>query len=458
MQKLRLRPEQKEALNFIGNRRKAALFLPMGYGKTAITLAAIQGWREQGWCKQCVIIAPPQVAKYVWAQEAAKWEQFQDMKVVVLTGTPKQRMDKIAAGADIFVISSSLTAWFVKHSKLAFDTLIVDESTHFKSPSSKRFKALRYSTVKHMKQVVILTGTPAPNGMEDLWSQIFLLDEGRRLERTMGKYRERYFIMDLWSNFPVYRLRKGYDTLIQKRIDDIVMSADKMTLATLPDLSRLIVECEKPGKQFQEDYEAMYKDMVATIGDTEIGAANAAVKIAKMSQMCNGCVYDEDKNTIVYHDNKLRALEQLREADEPMIVVYSTVADKERILKHFAGCRIAALSRSGKEVEMWNKGELDMLVLHPAAAGHGLNLQYGGSVLVWHGLTYNLEHYQQMCARLHRQGQKDAVRIYHIVMPDISDDIKSIDRVILEALANKDDLQEGLLAAMSHRLTGGDKL
>ena len=448
MDTLKLRPAQKKALHFVVSKRRSGLFLPMGYGKTPITLAALRCWLNSAMAECAVVIAPPQVARHVWAQEAAKWDQFKDLRIAVLSGTPKQRQRLIDKGADIYVVSSSLTEWLVKKSGIKFDTLIIDESTHFKTPGSKRFRALRYSKmVKACPNVLLLTGTPAPNGLEDLWSQLYLIDRGKRLHTTLTQFREDYCILDTWSGFPNWKMRKGSDTEIQQRIDDVVMTG--ADIVELPDLTRLTIECELPGGEFVEEYCEMYDEMVVQLGDgTAIDAANAAVKIAKLSQMANGCVYDSDGNTIQYHDSKLKALEALVEGGEPMIVVYSTTSDRDRILHHFKGS--AALS--GKSIKAWNAGKLDMLVLHPAAAGHGLNLQFGGSMMVWYGLTYNLEHYQQMNARLHRQGQTEAVRIYHIVLPNPKQGIKSIDYVIMDALGAKDRTQTGLLRAMTNRI------
>ncbi|NLC41155.1 MAG: DEAD/DEAH box helicase [Clostridiaceae bacterium] len=433
---------QITALNFIEQRPASALFLDMGLGKTAVCLTLIKYLAEHTFdLGKCLIIAPPRVAHDTWPREIEKWDHLQSLKYVVLKGTPKQRIAKLQEEADIYLISRDLTVWIVEYygKDWPFDVVIIDELSSFKSHTSKRFKHLR-RVRPLMKRVIGLTGTPAPNGYMDLWAELFLLDRGERLGKTITQFRRTYFDAFVLPNFTKYTIKDGAQEVIEDKIRDICLSMkarDYLPLAEPTYIDRY-VDLED---QEMKLYKQMERDALVEIEDDVVVAKTAAVVSTKLLQLANGAVYDNDKQTIHVHDRKIEALEELIEEaqGEPVLVYYSFKSDYERIMKRFPEARKL---EDEKDIADWNAKKIPVLVAHPASAGHGLNLQEGGSIIVWFGLPWSLELYQQANARLDRQGQIEPVRIYHLISAG------TWDEQVKKAVFEKDMTQEALLKAL----------
>lgn len=443
---------QRYCINRMVSEDILGLLLDMGLGKTVITLTAVNDLRYNRFqiCK-VLVIAPKKVAEDTWTREADKWEHLRLLRVIPVLGTLKKRIKAINTPGDVYVVSRDNVQWLVDYYRNSwpFDTVIIDELSSFKNPQAKRFKALCLVR-NHIKRIYGLTGTPAPNGLMDLWAQIFLLDQGQRLETAIGKYRERYFEPDKRNRERVftYAPKFGAEELINNKLRDICISLSAKDYLELPERIDNVRYIKLDSKA-QEKYDRMQEDMLLEIDETTIDAGSAAVLSNKLLQLCNGAIYDEDRNVIEIHDNKLEAFMEIVEAagGKPILVFYNFQHDLSRIKKALSktGLNVSEL-KSPTSITDWNEGKIDILLAHPASAAYGLNLQAGGNIIVWFGLNWSLELYQQANARLHRQGQKQAVIIHHLAIAE------SMDEEVMAALENKRATQDDLLEALKARI------
>lgn len=440
---------QRYAADFIVTHPIAALLLDMGLGKTSITLTAINDLLFDSFeVHKVLVIAPLRVARDTWPAEIEKWEHLRDLHYSTAVGTEQERIAAFRTPADIYIINRENIQWLIEESGIPFDfdMVIIDELSSFKSHQSKRFKALM--KVRHkIKRIVGLTGTPAGNGLMDLYAEFRLLDMGERLGRFIGQYRDMYFIPDKRNGMVIYSYKPQPDAekRIYDKISDITISMKAADNLKMPNL--ISTECVvKLSEKQKEKYDELKKELVLTADENEVTVANAASLSNKLSQMANGAVYSDEKTIIEIHDKKLEALEDIIESmnGKPVLIAYWYNHDLERIKKRFNVREI----RSSKDISDWNSGKIPIAVIHPASAGHGLNLQSGGSTLVWFGLTWSLELYQQTNARLWRQGQKNAVVIHHIIAKD------TIDEDVMKALQLKEKTQTDLIDAVKARIGG----
>ena len=438
---------QQYAIDFIKNNEVAAVLLDMGLGKTSITLTAVNDLIFDSFeVSKVLVIAPLRVARDTWPAEIKKWDHLKHLRYSVAVGSESERLAALRKEADIYIINRENVDWLVNKSKVSFnfDMVVIDELSSFKNHQSKRFKSL-LKVRPFIKRIVGLTGTPSSNGLMDLWAQFRILDMGKRLGRYITHYRSAYFLPDKRSADRIftYKPADGAEQMIYDRISDITISMKSADYLKLPEciINEVPVFMDTKEKAI---YETFKEDMVAKIKDEEIDAANAAVLSGKLLQMANGCIYDEDKKAIKIHDRKLDALEDLIESanGKPLLVAYWFQHDLARIKERFPVREI----KTSKDIEDWNKGKIPLAVIHPASAGHGLNLQTGGSTLVWFGLTWSLELYQQCNARLHRQGQTDTVVIHHIIAKG------TIDEDVMAALQRKEKIQNALINAVKAKL------
>jgi len=438
---------QQYAIDFLLQHEQAGLFLDMGLGKTVITLTALKQLKKKGEIDKTLVVAPKIVAENVWKQEPEKWDHLQDLSFSYILGSPKKREKALKVKADIYVITRDNIAWLVEllRNNWFFDTLVLDELSSFKNHQSKRFRKLR-EIRPYVSRVIGLTGTPIPNGYMDLWSEMYLLDMGERLGKYISEYRRNYFnALNRWS-FIEYKLMPGADKTIEQKISDICLSMKAKDYLNLKEPQVIDVNVELSSKEMKA-YKEMEKEAVLAIDEEVITATSAGIAVNKLLQLANGAIYTKDqKDYKIIHNRKLEALEELIEqaAGENVIVYYTYQHDKERILQKFPEARIL---KTEKDVEDWNAGKIKMLVAHPASAGHGLNLQDGGSIAIWFGLNWSLELYQQANARLHRQGQKNTVRIYRIIAEN------TVDNRVLEVLNGKNMRQEELLEQLRAEVT-----
>ena len=436
---------QSYATQFIIEHPICYLMLDLGLGKTVITLSAL--WElllDYFTSARVLVIAPKRVAENTWTAELMKWSHLKGLTISKVMGTAKQREVALSKIADIYIISRDNIAWLVKNHKWDFDTVIIDEMSSFRSSKSLRFKALK-SVRGKIRRVVALSGSPAPNSIEELWPQMYILDMGERLGRYIGSFRNEYLLPDKRNGQIIfsYKPRKGAEQRIYDKISDICISMKAGDYLEMPPLVSTRYEVEMDMKEART-YEQMESDMFVKIGEEDLDAVNAAALSNKLIQMANGAVYGEDKKVIHIHDKKLDALEDLIEAanGKPLLVAYWYKHDKERIKARFDVRDID----TPKDIEDWNNGNIPVAIIHPASAGHGLNLQDGGSTIVWFGLTWSLELYQQLNGRLFRQGQRNTVVIQHIITKG------TIDEDIMDALDRKDAGQTALIAAVRARI------
>lgn len=444
---------QEYAKDFIIEKEKAGLMLDMGLGKTIITLTAIDELMFDYFeISKVLIIAPLRVAESTWDAEIEKWEHLKDLKTSKVLGSEKKRIEAMRLPADIYIINRENVKWLVdRYAKnWPFDMVIIDELSSFKSNKSERFKSLR-KVRPLMKRVVGLTGTPAPNGLIDLWSQVYLLDGGERLGRTLTGYREMYFNPDKRNQHIIftYKLKEGAEEAIYEKLSDICVSMKAKDYLNMPDRINNIISINLPTKA-KKEYELLEKELLLKLEEGDIIANNAAALANKLLQIANGAVYDEDGDVKEIHDEKLKALEETIEAanGKPVLIFYSYRHDLDRIKRHIKD--VVVLDKA-EDIKKWNEGEIPIMLTHPASAGHGLNLQAGGNIIVWFGLTWSLELYMQANARLHRQGQKESVIVHHIVAKD------TVDEDVMKALKNKEFNQEELLKAVKARIEKGEK-
>lgn len=395
------------------------------------------------------MVAPLRVAEDTWTKESAKWDHLRGLRVVRVLGSQAQRIRALETDADIYCINRENIPWLVKYygTEWPFDGVVLDELSSFKSSSSKRFKAMR-KVRPLIKHIVGLTGTPSPNGLIDLWAQIYLLDQGKRLGRTLTEYRNRYFNPGRRNGYVVYDWvpKDGAEDEIYRRISDICISMKACDYLKLPERVD-VVRTVKLDNEAQTAYTEMEKEAVLALGPNEIvDAGTAAVVSGKLLQIANGAVYDENGKTHIIHESKLDTLEDVIEAvnGRPVLVFYAYQHDLERIMQRFPQARKL---EGSAEIDAWNRGEIPILLAHPAGAGHGLNLQAGGNHIVWFGLTWSLELYQQANARIYRQGVKgERVTITHLVTEG------TIDEDVMRVLDGKATRQDALLEAVKARV------
>jgi SNF2 family DNA or RNA helicase len=439
---------QAQATAFIETHPQAAILLGMGLGKTVITLTAI--WNlllDSFQVRRVLIIAPLRVARDTWPAEVAKWDHLAGLTIAIAVGTKTDRLDALAQNAMVTVINRENVPWLVKQLGGAwpFDMVVIDELSSFKNHRAQRFKAL--ATVRpSITRIVGLTGTPASNGLMDLWAQFRLLDEGQRLGRFISHYRNRWFVPDKRNGMHIftYKPRAGAEDEIYAAIGDITLSMRTTDHLTLPELTVTTTAVTLSGGE-RAVYERLRDEMVLDLDGQIVDAANAAALSGKLLQLASGAIYDEHGDAIEVHDRKLDALEDLVEAanGQPLLVAYWFKHDLQRITERFPQAREL---KTSADIEAWNAREIPLALIHPASAGHGLNLQHGGSILIWFSLTWSLELYQQTNARLYRQGQCEPVTITHLATTG------TLDEAVLTALESKDLTQAALIDAVTTEL------
>lgn len=438
--------------NRIINTPALGLFIEMGLGKTVVTLTALRDLKRfYRLVYRTLVIAPKKVAEDTWQNEAAKWDHLKDMRIVSVLGTAAQRTAALHTDADIYVMNRENVQWLVEYfgRDWPFDTVVIDESSSFKNPQAKRFKALKKVRCR-INRLIELTGTPNPHGLLDLWSQVFLLDGGVRLGRTISVYRDMYFVPDKRNKTTIfsYAPREGADVAIQNAISDICISMKADDYLTLPEMIyQDIPVLLDPTAQM--NYRQLEREALLEIDTDIITAANAAALSGKLLQLCNGAVYDENHNVVQVHDCKMEAFMETVERlnGQHALVCYYFNHDRDRLLTALAKTKLRVRVYSGvKDKDDWNAGNVDLLLVHPASCGYGLNLQQGGHHVIWFGLTWNLEEYQQTNKRLHRQGQKYPVIVHHLVVKG------GRDEDVIKSLSDKNDVQESLLQSLKVRI------
>ena len=452
---------QKACVEHIISHPYCGVFLDMGLGKTVSTLTAIN-YLMNDYCEinSVLVIAPKRVAESVWEEEAEKWKHLQHLRFSKIIGSAKQRISAVMeTKADIYIISRDNIAWLCAlygGGKLPFDMVVVDELSSFKSYKSIRFKALR-SARPYLKRLVGLTGTPAPNGLIDLWPQVYLMDRGDRLEKTVSRYRERYFRPGKTNGHVVYsyNLMSNSEELIHKKIKDICISMKAKDYLEMPPRTDNYIKLKMPN-DIKKQYDDFEKNKVLELFNlsktnqddiTEVSAINAAALSNKLLQFANGAIYDENKQVFPIHDIKLEALKEIIDDanGQPVFVAWTYQFDRDRIMEYLKSYKPREL-KTNKDIEDWNAGKIQVMLAHPASAGHGLNLQAGGNIIVWFGQTWSLELYQQFNARLYRQGQQRGVIIHHLIMSGTHDED------VVNALKTKDKTQNALMDSIKAKI------
>ena len=445
---------QRRMIDRVVNQKRVGLFLDMGLGKTVITLTAVRELLDDFAAFRVLVIAPKRVAEDTWSREAEKWDHLRDLKVEKLLGPTAKRTEALSRAADVYVISRDLVVWLVElcisRKRWPFDMVVIDELSSFKSPQAKRFRALR-KVITRSERVVGLTGTPSPNGLMDLWAEVYLLDQGQRLGKTLGAYREEFFRPGARNGWTVYEWLpcRGAADEIQKRLADLCVSMSAADYLTLPER----VDVEVPVRLSEEErqtYDAMERDALVELDGETVAATSAAAVLSKLLQMANGRVYTTPVFTPKpeipvreIHRRKLDALLEIVDtAQEPVLVFYAYQHDRDAIKEAIPDARTL---EGPEDIAAWNEGLIPVLLAHPASVGYGLNLQEGGHVIVWYGLTWSLELYSQANARLHRQGQTRPVIVHHLIAEG------TVDEQVMRALKRKDTSQAALLAALKER-------
>lgn len=445
-------PYQQYCIDSIIYNRAVGLFLDMGLGKTVIALTAIHELRYNRWdVAKPLIVAPKKVAEATWTTEANKWDHLKMLRVVPVLGTAQQRLRALATPADAYVINRENVPWLVEHFKNSwpFDMVVLDESSSFKNSSSKRFKSLKLVRSR-IKRIVELTGTPSSNGLEDLWAQIYLLDGGARLGKTLGAYRDKYFIPGKRNRTTIYNYtpKDGSMEMIKQSISDICISMKACDYLTLPDVIHNDIPVALDAAAAKA-YAQLETELLLQVDESTITAQSAGVLTGKLLQLCNGAIYDENRTIVKVHSCKLDAFMELIEQlnGQHALVFYNFQHDRDRLIEALANTslRVRVYSQARDEVD-WNNGEIDVLLAHPASCGYGLNLQQGGHHAIWFGLTWSLELYEQANKRLHRQGQEHPVVIHHLIVQG------GMDGTVIEALQSKGDMQNALLDALRVRI------
>lgn len=439
---------QQFATDFILEHPISCLMLDMGLGKTVITLTAL--WQlalDSFDVSRILVIAPKRVAEDTWPKELSKWEHLSGLDATLVMGTQAEREAALRQQTFLYIINRENVSWLVANHPWDFDMVVIDELSSFKSNQAQRFKAMK-RVRPLVSRIVGLTGTPAPNSLLDLWPEMYLMDMGRRLGRFIGGFRDRFFTPDKRNREIIYsyKPREGAEEAIYGLISDICISMKAVDYLDMPELIMNRVEVSMDSRE-QKIYDDFQRDMVVSLQGEELDAVNAAALSGKLTQMANGAVYGENRKVLHIHDRKLDALEDLMEAanGKPLLVAYWYEHDLQRIKARFKNARCIDTIQ---DIDDWNAGKIPLALIHPASAGHGLNLQEGGCTIVWFGLTWSLELYQQLNARLWRQGQKHTVVIHHIVTKGTHDED------VLRALDNKDTRQSALIDAVRARLEG----
>ena len=451
LQRNQLHSYQNRGVQHIIDNPFCALFLDMGLGKTVTTLTAIKELMDSCIITNALVVAPKKVTQVTWTDEINNWAHLQGLTISVIDGDVKHRRAAMAKKADIYAVSRDNIVWLVTEYggiKLPFDMVVIDELSSFKNHASKRFRAMR-KVRKFIPRVVGLTGTPSPNGLIDLFAQMYLIDEGQRLGKTITGYRDRFFRPDKRNGDIVYTyaLKQPADETekqISDLIGDITISMTAEDYLKMPDKIMLFDTVELPRKIY-ENYQDFEREQVLELinSDELITAASAAALSNKLQQYANGAIYDADRNVKHIHDEKIEKLQEIVEAANgaPVLVAYSFIHDLDRIMNALKEYKPVKLEKP-EHIAQWNEGKIQVLVTHPASAGHGLNLQKGGNILVWFGNTWSLELYMQFNARLYRQGQTKPVYIHHIVSKN------TIDEKIIKALSGKKETQDGLMQSI----------
>lgn len=440
---------QTYATNFILEHPVAAVLLEMGLGKSVITLTAIYELMLNRFeVQKVLVIAPLRVARDTWPAEIEKWEHLTGLTYSVAIGTEAERLAALRRPAHLYLINRENVDWLITKSGIPFDfdMVVIDELSSFKSYAAKRFKSL-LKVRPRVKRMVGLTGTPSSNGLMDLWAEFRILDMGQRLGRYITHYRNNFFVPDKRNQQMIfsYKPRAGAEDAIYRLISDITISMKSADFLKMPECIINEVPVALSEKEWSV-YQALKEDMVVDLKDEEIDAVNAAALSGKLLQMANGAVYNEEKEVIHIHDRKLDALEDLIEGanGKPVLVAYWYNHDLQRIKERFSVREI----KTSQDIKDWNNSDIPVAVIHPASAGHGLNIQFGGSTIIWFGLTWSLELYQQTNARLWRQGQKSTVVIHHIIAKD------TIDEDVMKALRKKEKIQSALIDSVKARIGG----
>lgn len=439
---------QQFATDFILEHPISCLMLDMGLGKTVITLTAL--WQlalDSFDVSRILVIAPKRVAEDTWPKELSKWEHLYGLDATLVMGTQAEREAALRQQTFLYIINRENVSWLVANHPWDFDMVVIDELSSFKSNQAQRFKAMK-KVRPLVSRIVGLTGTPAPNSLLDLWPEMYLMDMGQRLGRLIGGFRDRFFTPDKRNRDIIYsyKPREGAEEAIYSLISDICISMKAVDYLDMPELIMNRVEVSMDSRE-RKIYDDFQRDMVVSLQGEELDAVNAAALSGKLTQMANGAVYGENRKVLHIHDRKLDALEDLMEAanGKPLLVAYWYEHDLQRIKARFKNARCIDTTQ---DIDDWNAGKIPLALIHPASAGHGLNLQEGGCTIVWFGLTWSLELYQQLNARLWRQGQKHTVVIHHIVTKGTHDED------VLRALDNKDTRQSALIDAVRARLEG----
>jgi SNF2 family DNA or RNA helicase len=439
---------QRTAVEHIEENPYCGLFLDMGLGKTVSTLTAILDLLENCVISKVLVVAPKRVTQVTWGNEIKNWEHLKGLRLSVIDGTADQRRAAMMADADIYAVSRDNIVWLIQEYggvRLPYDMVVIDELSSFKNHASKRFKAFR-KVRKFIPRVVGLTGTPSPNGLIDLWAQMYLIDEGQRLGKSIGRYRDEFFTAGQRNGDIVYSYvpkspAEETEQKISTRISDICLSMTAEDYLKMPDKIMIYDNVEMDEKDYKR-YKEFERERILELIDSDepLSAASAAALSNKLQQFANGAVYDSERNVMQVHDQKIEKLKELVEAanGNPVLVAYSFKHDLDKITEALKEYKPVKL-QTPADIQRWNEGKIQVLITHPASAGHGLNLQKGGNIIIWYGNTWSLELYLQFNARLYRQGQKKPVYIHHIVTKG------TVDEKIIRSLGGKKDTQDGLM-------------
>ena len=442
---------QAYCINRIVNDKSVGLLLDMGLGKTAITLTAINELKYNRFqIMHTLVIAPKKVAEATWSTEAEKWDHTKHLRISKILGTESQRIRAVNTPADIYIINRENVQWLTDHYRndWKFDMVVVDELSSFKNPKAKRFRCLTW-VMPHIKKFVGLTGTPAPNGVMDLWAQIYLLDGGQRLGKNITAFRKEFFNQNTHGgHFSTFEEKSGAMEIVKERISDICVSMKAEDYIKLPERADITVPIELDSKS-QKLYSKFEKEMFLQIDEESLDAGTAAVLSNKLLQMAGGAVYNSEGMSVEVHNCKMEAFTELVESAQgkPILVFYNFRHELERLKQTAEKMKlIYGELKSSDDINNWNSGKLNLLLAHPASTAYGLNLQAGGNIIVWYSLNWSLELYQQANARLYRQGQKNRVSVFHLIVRN------SVDELVMSALESKNDTQEELLKALKAKI------
>ena len=440
---------QQYCIDKIIEQPELGLLLDMGMGKTAITLTAVERLVYDYFSvRKVLVIAPLKPAIETWPAEVEKWDHLKHITTSLVLGDKESRLKALEMDAELYIVNRENVQWLVDHykKKWPFDMVVIDELSSFKSSKAQRFRALK-KVRPYIKRIVGLTGTPSPNGLLDLWPQMYLLDAGEALGKTLTSYREKWFVPDKRNATTIFswKPKEGAEEEIYKRLETLCISMKTADYLQLPERLDIRHEIE-PSKATMALYKKLERDMIIPYEDGDIDAGSAAILVNKLLQVAGGAAYDENGNTKILHNEKLDALDVLLEEanGQPVLLFYSYKHERDRIIERHPE---AVDVKEATAVKEWNAGNIPLLLAHPASAGHGLNLQFGGHIVIWYGLPCSLELYQQANKRVHRMGQKETVLIHHLLMKNTAD-MWVLDQVLTE----KDKRQNALLEALKARI------